>query len=35
MHCLLKKELQGFPDAATQIGKKIPVMVIEEVPPQT
>ena len=29
---LLKKELQGFPGAATQIGKKIPV--IEEVPAQ-
>jgi hypothetical protein len=24
-HRLLKKELQGFPGAATQIGKKIPV----------
>jgi len=28
----LKKELQGFPGAATQIGKKIPV--IEELPAQ-
>ncbi len=28
-HRLLKKELQGFPGAATQIGKKIPV--IEEI----
>ena len=25
-HRLLKKELQGFPGAATQIGKKIPVI---------
>ena len=31
-HSLLKKELQGFPGAATQIGKKIPV--IEKVPAQ-
>jgi hypothetical protein len=31
-HRLLKKELQGFPGATTQIGKKIPV--IEEVPAQ-
>ena len=31
-HSLLKKELQGFPGAATQIGKKIPV--IEKIPPQ-
>jgi hypothetical protein len=28
----LKKELQGFPGAAAQIGKKIPV--IEKIPPQ-
>ena len=31
-HRLLKKELQGFPGATTQIGKEIPV--IEEVPAQ-
>jgi hypothetical protein len=31
-HRLLKEELQGFPGAATQIGKKIPV--IEKIPPQ-
>jgi len=31
-HSLLKKELQGFPGAATQIGKKIPL--IGEVPAQ-
>jgi hypothetical protein len=31
-HRLLKKELQGFPSAATQIGKKIPV--IEKIPAQ-
>ena len=31
-HRLLKKELQGFPSAATQVGKKIPV--IEKIPPQ-
>jgi hypothetical protein len=31
-HSLLKKELQGFPGAATQIGKKIPV--IEKIPAQ-
>jgi len=31
-HRLLKKELQGFPGAATQIGKKIPV--IEKIPAQ-
>ena len=31
-HRLLKKELQGFPGAAAQIGKKIPV--IEKIPPQ-
>jgi len=29
-HCLPKKDLQGFPGAATQIGKKIPV--IEKIP---
>jgi len=31
-HRLPKKELQGFPGAATQIGKKIPV--IEKIPAQ-
>jgi len=31
-HRLLKKEFQGFPSAATQVGKKIPV--IEKIPPQ-
>jgi hypothetical protein len=29
---LPKKELQGFPGAAAQIGKKVPI--IEEIPPQ-
>jgi len=31
-HRLPKKELQGIPGAAAQIGKKIPV--IEKIPPQ-
>ena len=31
-HRLPKKELQGFPGAATQVGKQVPV--IEEIPAQ-